>query len=100
VANVETKKVEVPKPEPEPGLELIQSWNRVIKILIDLEGAWKEHRKTYEAYKREIWIMHPKHQMILNRVIHKQPFHFFLDDVSRDARVNVKNLLLNEKETN
>ena len=91
---METKATE--KKEFIPGEELIKSWNKVIRALVALEIAWKEHRAAYARYRNEIQFMHPLVQRKLNRVINKQPFHYFLDDVSRDARTGVKKLFIKQ----
>ena len=89
-------KAAVAKKKPVPGVELMESWNKVIRTLAMLEVAWKEHRATYQRCRNEIQFMHPLAQRKLTRVVNKQPFHFFLDDVSRDARTGIKKLFIKE----
>jgi len=91
------EKAETKDAEKCPGAEMIESWNAVVKLLVQLEVAWKKHRKTYYRHKGELRFLHPLQQRILKRVVHRQPFHFFLDDVSRDARTGVKKLFIKEK---
>lgn len=79
-----------------PGEELVASWNRVVDLLIELEEAWEVHKVSYYKNRTGIVDLHPVQQRILNRVVHRQPFQFFLDDVSRDARTGVKKLRITE----
>lgn len=83
---------------PKPGDELVESWNRVVGLLMELEEAWREHRVTYLERRNEIIFLHPLEQRILKRVVQKQPFHFFLDDIARDARTGINKLLIKRTE--
>ena len=86
----EGKKAEEPKTDQQ---KLIDSWNGIVNELLKLEEMWKKHILAHKEYQHTIHLMHPLDQRIMQRILHRQIFRYFLEDIAAEGRVGFDQLL-------
>lgn len=92
-AATKIEEVEVRKPEE----LMIDSWNSVVDALINLKEKFEEHKRFYHPNRGVIKLLHPLDQRVLHRRIHRQRFEYFLEDITRDARLALEQLRIGGK---
>ena len=96
--NKEPEKAQVPKAQAAltPNQILVRDWNTIVRHLIEVERLWGKHRLNYLEARSGIIELHPEVQRLFNRVIHRQPLNFFIEDIAREARTGFAQLLITE----
>lgn len=74
--------------------KLVKSWNGVVEQLIKLEKDWEKHTELYGELKHLCAYLPPQAQSVLFRIIHRQRFMFFLEDIARESRTGFDKLLI------
>lgn len=60
-------------------LKLVQSWNKISNLLIELRDTWEEHRERWALVpKTEIEMLPPEYQKFLARNFNRSPFNIML----------------------
>ena len=89
---------QVVKAPPTPNEVLVKEWNQIVRWLIMIENAWPKHTQNWLRARDSVIDLHPLAQRTFNKLWHRQPLYFVLDELAKEARTGFKKLLITEEQ--